>query len=330
MTSTVTPVPFDPELVPLLDRVRAEIADQPRTMDEIPLARAKSAAKRVPDAEIIGDRPVELLEKLVPGPPGAPDVALTIIRLREPQPNAPGLYNIHGGGLIMGSRSLNTARIVSLVLEFGFVGVNVEYRLAPEHPGTAPVEDCYAGLVWLAGHAGELGVDPNRIVVMGASAGGNLTAAVSLLARDRGGPALAGQVALCPMIDDRNETVSSHQYTGIGTWDRPLNLLAWQAVLGDRAGGPDVSPYIAPARATDLSGLPPAYIEVGSAELFRDEAVDYARRIWAAGGEAELHVWNGGFHSFEIYCADTNLARHALDTRHAWLRRLLGRQADHD
>ena len=139
--------------------------------------------------------------------------------------------------------------------------VSVEYRLAPETPHPGPVEDCYAGLAWTAAHAAELGIDPDRIIVGGASAGGGLRRRLALLARDRGGPALAGQLLLCPMLDDRNVTMSSLQMTGLGIWDHAANNLGWTVLLGDAAGGPDVSPYAAPARAADLSGLPPAYIE---------------------------------------------------------------------
>ncbi|ERK69651.1 hypothetical protein N136_04027, partial [Leifsonia aquatica ATCC 14665] len=150
-------------------------------------------------------------------------------------------------------------------------------------------------------------------------------AAISLLARDRGGPALAGQLLLCPMIDNTNTTVSSLQYAGIGTWTREANLLAWECVLGDElAFSAEAPAYAAPTRADDLSDLPHAYIEVGAAEPFRDEDVEYASRIWAVGGAAELHVWSGGFHGFDMYAPASELTRAALDARFSWLRRVLG------
>ncbi|MFC3983267.1 alpha/beta hydrolase [Streptosporangium jomthongense] len=323
--TTVSPVPFDPELGQLLAAMRGDSPPQPLNAETLSASRAGLEAMAQPAAVVIGDRPVEAEERTIPGRPGAPDLAVTILRPKERVPGAPGLYNMHGGGLVMGDRHMDTPRLVDMVVEFGFVVVNVEYRLAPENPGTGPAEDCYAGLLWTADHAEELGYDPERLIVMGGSAGGNLAAAMSLMARDRKGPKLAGQLLLVPMLDDRNESVSTHQYDGIGTWDRAANLFAWKSVLGDGVGGPDVSPYAAPARATDLSGLPPAYIELGSAELFRDESVEYASRIWAAGGEAELHVWNGGFHGFEMYFPDSGLGRDALRTRDTWVRRILGR-----
>ncbi|MEU1736283.1 alpha/beta hydrolase [Streptosporangium sp. NPDC020145] len=323
--TTVSPVPFDPELGQLLAAMRGDSPPQPLNAETLAASRAGLEAMAQPAAVVIGDRPVEAEERTIPGRPGTPDLAVTILRPKERVPGAPGLYNMHGGGLVMGDRHMDTPRLVDMVVEFGFVVVNVEYRLAPENPGTGPAEDCYAGLLWTADHAEELGYDPERLIVMGGSAGGNLAAAMSLMARDRKGPKLAGQLLLVPMLDDRNESVSTHQYDGIGTWDRAANLFAWKSVLGDGVGGPDVSPYAAPARATDLSGLPPAYIELGSAELFRDESVEYASRIWAAGGEAELHVWNGGFHGFEMYFPDSGLGRDALRTRDTWVRRILGR-----
>jgi acetyl esterase/lipase len=139
------------------------------------------------------------------------------------------------------------------------------------------VEDAYAGLVWTAEHAEELGIDPNHILVMGKSGGGGVAAATALMARDRGGPALAHHILIYPMLDDREVTVSS-KFEGV-IWDRTSNRTGWTAILGANCGGPDVSPYAAPARATDLRGLPPAYLETGSSEVFRDETIDYAAAL---------------------------------------------------
>ncbi|GIT81911.1 esterase [Leifsonia sp. LS1] len=321
------PVPFDPDIAPVLDAMAAD--PQPAlTRESIPGTRA-GAATAFPSAEaVIGALPIDAHDRIIPGPAGAPDLEITVLTPRghdAAKPALPVLYSIHGGGMIVGHRSWETGRLVQLVDELGVIAVNVEYRLAPEDPYPAGVEDCYAGLVWLAEHARELGGDPDRIVVMGGSAGGGFAAAVSLLARDRGGPALAGQLLLCPMIDNTNTTVSSLQYAGIGTWTRETNLLAWECVLGEQLAFSTEAPaYAAPSRATDLAGLPHAYIEVGAAEPFRDEDVAYASRIWATGGAAELHVWSGGFHGFDMYAPQSELTRAALDARHSWLRRVLG------
>lgn len=186
-----------------------------------------------------------------------------------------------------------------------------------------PVEDCYAALVWVSEHAAELGIDAERLLVAGASAGGGLAAGVALLARDRNGPDLVGQFLVCPMLDDRDESVSTRQFEGLGLHDRESNQIGWLALLGDRRAGLDVSIYAAPARALDLSGLPPAFIDVGSAEVFRDEDVAYATRIWENGGVAELHVWPGGTHGWDALAPEGRMAQQAAQARRDWVGRLL-------
>ncbi|WP_330241450.1 alpha/beta hydrolase fold domain-containing protein [Streptomyces sp. NBC_00525] len=318
------PVPYDPELEPGLAACRALIEQIPLRPDTILANRAHFETIVPPVEAAVGDRPVEVEHRTVPGPAGAPGVQLTILRPRGGVRDAPGIYSVHGGGMVLGNRFFGIAGLVEEVLEYGAVAVSVEYRLAPEHPAPAAAEDCYAGLLWFAGHAAELGVDPARILVGGASAGGGLSAALALMARDRGGPALAGQLLDCPMLDDRNTTVSSRQYDGIGIWDRNNNDTGWSALLGADRGTDAVSPYAAPARAADLSGLPPAYIAVGAAEVFRDESVEYATRIWAAGGSCELHVWAGGYHGFTGFSPEAEVSRAAVAARASWMRRVLG------
>ena len=224
--------------------------------------------------------------------------------------------------MVLGTCRDNLDRVLDLAGPVGAAVVSVEYRRAPETPHPGPVEDCYVGLVWLAGHAAELGVDRDRIVVAGGSAGGGLAAGVALLSRDRRGPALTGQLLCCPMIDDRNDTPSAHQMADQPMWNRSANEVGWTALLGEQRGTAGVSPYAAPARADDLSGLPPAYIDVGSTDTFRDEDVDYASRIWLAGGVAELHVWPGGYHGFEGIAQQAGISQAAVAARSDWLRRL--------
>ncbi|ABH00457.1 possible lipase (plasmid) [Rhodococcus jostii RHA1] len=196
--------------------------------------------------------------------------------------------------------------------------VTVEYRLAPEFPDPYPVEDSYAALVWIAEHAADLG-DQDRILIVGASAGAGVAAGTALLARDRSGPRLTGQLLIGPMIDDRDRTVSTTQYEGMPPWDRNSNRMGWTALLGDRRGTDDVSIYAAPSRAVDLSGLPPAFIDCGSAEVFRDEDVAYASALWAAGVQAELHVWAGGIHGFDFMTPDAAISRAARAARDGWV-----------
>ncbi|MET9735709.1 alpha/beta hydrolase fold domain-containing protein [Streptomyces sp. NPDC006458] len=241
--------------------------------------------------------------------------------------SAPCVYWIHGGGMIVGDRFAQLDIPLEWLDRFGAVVVSVDYRLAPEATGTTLVDDCYQGLLWVAGHAAELGVDPARIVVAGASAGGGLAAGVTLLARDLGTPAVAAQMLICPMLDHRNASVSSRQYSGgHGVWTAEMNAFGWRAVLGDLTDD-QVPAYVSPALAEDLSALPTAYIDTGSAEVFRDEDTDYARRIWAAGGQAELHVWAGGFHGFDTLYPQARISVSARRTRTDWVGRVLSADA---
>ncbi|ALO97898.1 Esterase [Streptomyces hygroscopicus subsp. limoneus] len=319
---SLVPPPFDTELAAVLESFRGVI--EPGLAPEDVEAARRGAAVELVDVTM--DGAFEAEDRTVPGPEGAPGVPLLLCRpTTAPVPAPlPVLYHVHGGGLVAGTNRVGVTEPLAWARELGAVVVSVEYRLAPEHPHPAPIEDVYAGLLWTAEHTREIGGDPDRIVVVGASAGGGLTAALALLARDRRGPRPLGQLLMCPMLDDRNDSVSSRQMAGLGVWDRTANETAWTALLGDRRGGPGVSPYAAPARATDLSGLPPAFLDVGSAETFRDEVVGYASRIWQAGGEAELHVWPGGCHGFDALAPEATLSRTARAARLGWLRRLLG------
>ncbi|WP_026405254.1 alpha/beta hydrolase [Actinomadura rifamycini] len=321
------PPPFDPELVPVL-RVVNEFFAPDALADPAALAAAAdrpSFMEPPTDASLARDGAFTVEERPVPGPAGAPDIGLLICRPAPAPEPVPVLYHTHGGGMVTGDNRMGLPEMLDLAADVGAAVVSVEYRLAPGAPHPGPVEDCYAGLLWTVGHAAELGADPARVIVGGASAGGGLAAALALMARDRGGPALLGQLLMCPMLDDRNDTPSAVQMAGLGVWDRASNLAGWTALLGDARGTDVVSPYAAPARAADLSGLPPAFIDVGSAETFRDEDVAYATRIWQAGGRAELHVWAGGFHGFDMMAPQAAVSRDARAARLRWLRRLLGR-----
>jgi acetyl esterase/lipase len=314
--------PFDVELSASLRVLGAEVGGT-LTADLIPRKRAQLAQQAVSDAVLERGGAIELERRRIPGPDGAPELDALICRPRGPLRGAAGVLHLHGGGMVMGDYTTGIDIALDWVQQLGVVVVSPNYRLAPEHPDPAPVSDCYAALLWLAVHAEEVGVDPRRLIVAGASAGAGLAAGVTLMARDRGGPGLAGQILMCPMLDDRNETPSSYELDGEGVWDRGSNLTGWSALLGDRSGTADVSPYAAPARCTDLSGLPPTLIDVGSVETFRDEAVAYASRIWAQGGDAELHVWPGGFHGFDLLVPQAALSQATRNTRTNWLQRLL-------
>ncbi|SNY37265.1 alpha/beta hydrolase fold domain-containing protein [Paractinoplanes atraurantiacus] len=319
------------------------IAASPAAVSPGPTAASPAAVSPGPTAAspaAAGSASIGWQETSISGPDGAP-LPLTILRPAAASHAAPCVYWIHGGGMIMGNRYSQIDIPLEWLGEFGAVVVSVDYRLAPEARGSAPVDDCYQGLAWIFEHAEDLGVDAGRVVVAGASAGGGLAAGVTLMARDRGLGPIAGQVLIGPMLDHRNETTSSRQFSGRpGVWTREMNEFAWRCLLGDadapagadlssaartanRDGGA-VSGYVSPAVAGDLAGLPPAYLDAGSAEVFRDEVVAYASRIWAAGGHAELHVWAGGFHGFDALFPDAPLSVAARRTRTAWVGRLWG------
>lgn len=318
MQNLVAP-PFDPELNAALELV-TEVIPSTLTPDMIPLMRQMPVDPALD--ELVTSVGAVHEERTIPGYEGE-EIVVSIYRRPEQTTAGPGIYHIHGGGMIIGNRFLGVQEFLPYIASHGAVVVSVEYRLAPEYPDPVPVEDSYAGLVWTANNAEELGIDPTRLVVAGASAGGGLSAGVTLLARDRKGPALRASLLIYPMLDDRNETVSSHQIQGIGVWDRTSNFTGWNALLGDKRGTDEVSIYAAPARAEDLSGLPPTFLDVGSAEVFRDENVAYASRIWAAGGVAELHVWPGGFHGFDGFAPHAQMSIAMVETRHRWLKRMI-------
>jgi acetyl esterase/lipase len=322
---TYVPPPFDPELAAALDLIK-EMISPGMTPDDIDLVRQGPGIQMLADMDLTMGGFFEVEDRSVPGPEGAPEISLLICRPTVPAPAGtarPVIYHVHGGGMVLGNNRVGVDAPLAWAKELDAVVVSVEYRLAPENPHPAPVEDVYAGLVWTAEHAGEIGGDPERIVIAGASAGGGLSAGLALLARDRKGPRAIGQLLMCPMLDDRNESPSTHQMAGLGVWDRTANETGWTALLGELRGGPDVPAYAAPARAEDLTDLPPAFLDVGSAETFRDEVVAYASRIWQAGGVAELHVWPGGFHGFDGFAPQAALSQAARAAHLAWLRRLL-------
>ncbi|WP_037569147.1 alpha/beta hydrolase [Phaeacidiphilus oryzae] len=312
--------PIDPELAEVLTVVHQHLPPT-ITAEDIEGLRANPVFA-VPDEALTRDGTVQLENLSAPGPSGAPEISLLVLRPVGLAVGAPVFYHIHGGGMIIGN-SRGVGSVLDWAVDNGAIVVSVEYRLAPEHPDPAPIEDCYEGLLWTHRLAAEIGGDPDRIIVTGTSAGGGLAAGVALLARDRGGPPLLGQVLMCPMLDDRLITPSSRELDGEGIWDATSNMTGWNALLGERRGGSDVSVYAAPARATDLSGLPPAFVDVGSVETFRDEDIDYAARLLQAGVQTELHVWPGGFHGFDGMAPQASLSRIASETRAAWVRRLL-------
>ena len=256
------PPPFDSELAPVVEMLVSLRPPDAYRRDNIIEMRQPVPGVETPTDEILsrgGAYRVE--ERTVPGPDGAPDISLLSCLPRDASTPTAAIYHTHRGGMIVGDNRFGVVEMLNLAAPLGMAVVSVEYRLAPEttHPG--PVEDCYAGLKWMSAHAGELNIDPERIVIAGMSAGGGLAAGVTLMARDRNGPSVLAQLLLCPMLDDRNDSSSSRQMQGLGIWDSASNETGWDALLGDGVrGGPEVSPYASPSRATDLAEdcLPPS------------------------------------------------------------------------
>jgi triacylglycerol lipase len=288
----------DPEILPVLD-ILPPLQLTPETLPQVRITIAEMFAQVAAAAPAFPD--IEVHERMVPGPQGAPDVRVLVYLPKSVQRPLPALLWIHGGGYVIGSADGEDVEVKEIVDAVGCAAVSVDYRLAPESPHPAPVEDCYAALKWLHTNAAELGVDANRIAIGGASAGGGLTAALGLLTRDRGEVPLVFQLLIYPMLDDRTVTAAEpHPYTGEFVWTADDNRFGWTSLLGKAPGGEDVSPYAAAARAESLAGLPPTYMSLGALDLFLEEDIEYARRLMRAGVPTELHVYPGAFHAFNL------------------------------
>jgi acetyl esterase/lipase len=291
----MTKYAFDPEfeeLIPLLPVT---------TMDFGDVEAIKAARDPALFLELMGNRPdrddVSYDDHMIPGAEGDPEVRVRVYTPKVESSEArPALVYIHGGGFMVGSIEMMDSACQTYCAELGAVIVSVGYRLAPEDPFPAGLEDCYAGLVWTAANAGELGIDPARIGVGGGSAGGGLSAATALLARDRGGPSLCFQFLQIPEVDDRLHTPSMQQFTDTPMWNRPNAEWSWKHYLGPLHGSDDIPYLAAPARCEDLSGLPPAYVSTMEFDPLRDEGILYALGLMQAGVPVELHSFPGTFH----------------------------------
>jgi acetyl esterase len=291
---------FDPELAPLI-----ELLPSP-SLDDLAASRAGIDELLRPLNGQVDLTGVVVADHQVPGADGAPDV---LVRLYSPEGDAPAggrpaLLDIHGGGFVIGSIEMEHGFAAGVARELGAVVAAVEYRLAPEHPFPAGLDDCYAALSWLHAEAGALGIDPDRIAVGGQSAGGGLTAGTVLAARDRGGPPVCFQFLGIPELDHRLETPSMRAFVDTPMWNRPNAVKSWQMYLGpdhDGAAGSDVSPYASPAIAADLAGLPPTYITTMEYDPLRDEGILYGLRLLEAGVSVELHSYPGTFHGSAMF-----------------------------
>lgn len=233
----------------------------------------------------------------------ASDGTSILVRVYRPvlaQEPIPVLVWIHGGGMIAGSVPADDRYCEAVVDGIGCAVASIEYRLAPEHPHPTPVNDCTDGLRWVAANSAPLALDPSRLAIGGAGAGAGLAAGAVLMNRDNQGPPLVFQYLMYPMLDDRQITPSSQAFSAIPTWSREHNENGWRALLGTRYQSESVDAYAAPARATDLRGLPPTLIQVGELDTFRDEDIDYATRLLQAGVSTELHIYPGAYHGWDL------------------------------
>jgi acetyl esterase/lipase len=317
MSEVLKRPPFDPEIERAMEMQRDSIVT---SMVPADIERVKALGGDVATLASTSHGGFDRIDVDAPGLDGAPAVSLVVLVPPSETPASVMVF-LHGGGMIAGSAESDLDFVAALAHEAGCAVVSVNYRLAPEHPYPAARDDVLAALAWLRSASALEGLDSRTVLLAGISAGGGLAAATALAIRDKGASPLAGLLLMCPMLDHRSNSCSARQMVGLGSWDATANATAWAAYLG----GAEASPYASASMADDLVGLPPTFIDVGSAETFRDECVEFASRMWAAGGDTELHVWPGGAHAFDVLAPWASISRDARRPRVAWLRRLLGR-----
>jgi len=304
----------DPELLPVLKQfpayeLTAEMAIKFRQMPGAPPLPAPAP------------QPVE---RHIPGPAGAPEVRVWVVDPAPLEKGKPLLLHMHGGGFMMTDPNL-MPQIQGIATDCHCVVVSVDYRLAPETRYPGALEDNYAALKWVHAHAAELGVDRSRIAVGGESAGGTHAASLAIHARDRNEVPIVFQLLIYPALDDR--TGSSHSpppAIGNFIWTASANRLAWSSLLGVPAGSSKVPAAAVPARVASVAGLPPAWIGVGSVDLFVEEDMECARRLVHAGVGTELLVARGAFHGFDLLVPDAEVSKQFSASWKSALRRAFG------
>ncbi len=299
----------DPEIRPAVERCWAMDFERPGVLEQY-RHRAESL---VGSDTLPKDDAVQVYDVYIPNGDESAPMRLRVYAPKEAEGKLAGIYWIHGGGFLFGVPEQDEGQSIRFAKEAGAVVVSPDYRLTPEHPYPAALDDSYAGLKWFFENAGSLGVDSTRIAIAGSSAGGNLCAATAIVARDKGEVAPAFQMPLYPMIDDRFGTPASHESIDLRVWNNTANAYAWKAYIGDAMGTDHATAYMAPARAEDLSGLPPAYSCVGDLDPFRDDTIQYMARMAQAGVPVEFHLYSGAYHAFEVIAPDTDYARRAVD-----------------
>jgi acetyl esterase/lipase len=291
-------------------------------MNVVLMLRSTESIMAALGTQLATDERVTTENRTIAGPEPGTDLGLRIYTPKGLESPAPVIVYFHGGAFILGDTYTEEERCLRMAADAGCVVVSVDYRLAPEHPFPAGVEDCYAALEWTAENAGDLGADARRIGVGGSSAGGALAAAVALIARDRHGPAISFQMLIYPVIDDRMTTFSMRTSDATALFCNADAVVMWQHYLGDAED--EVSCYAAPGRARDLSGLPRAWVLVAELDPLRDEGIEYAQRLMQAGVPTELHCFSGACHGFDLIAPRSQVGRRALEEQVFALRRALG------
>ena len=277
--------------------------------------------KLLPSPKVPGDIVIE--NTFIPVPNSKKQMRLRIYRPKSITSPTPVLVWLHGGGYIIGTPEIGEAACTEYVRELGIVAVSVDYRLAPDHPFPTSLEDSYAALKWVVSHAQQLGIDATRIAIGGESAGSGLAAALVQLAVDRQEIKPVFQLLVYPMLDDRTTTRTDMASKGYFAWNQASNHFGWKSYLGKNPGAVDLPAYAAPSRRADLSGLPPAWIGVGTLDLFHDEDVAYAQRLKECAVECELVVVPGAFHGFDLMAAEAPVVRDFRKSQIAALKRYL-------
>ncbi|WP_437888680.1 alpha/beta hydrolase [Phytobacter sp. V91] len=306
----------DPELRPALSN------SSPLTLTQDALVTLRQQRQQAALENVQAFRDIGLtVEEQVVSCAEHPPVRVCVISPAAPAAPRMGILHIHGGGHLFGSPEQSLSLTSVTALQHDCVIVSVDYRLAPETVFPGSLEDCYAALVWMQEQAATLGIHPEHIGLMGDSTGAGLAASLALLARDRAGPQLAFQNLMFPMLDDRTVTETDpNPVTGEFMWTREYNHFGWHALLGREPGAEDISPYAAPARATDLHGLPPTWLGVGTLNLFVDENMRFARQLMRAGVAVEMAIWPGEYHGFSSD-PEARVAKQAREQRQAWIAR---------
>ena len=300
---------IDPDLTDGLQQLASLMGDGPGLIEDLPGTRAASATR---DAQLVAalEVPETLVQEVLQAPSSEGHaIDLRVFRPQQADKPAPLFFWIHGGGYVMGTAQQGDMFTLNAAQGLGCFAASVEYRLSPETAYPGPLEDCYQGLKYLYDNADTLGIDRTKIIIGGVSAGGGLAAGLALLVRDRGEMRLLGQVLLYPMIDDTNIAPPSDNAPDTLVWSRSFNAFGWQSYLGDLYGADDIPIYAAPARADDLSGLPPCYMPVGDLDLFLDENILYARKLTQAGVPLHFHIVPGAYHGFNGFAADAPVSQ---------------------